>query len=222
RPASAARASSERRIRDSNTSVRDASIRPSNLCRLKRCQSLAGASGERDDRLALVAVEGLAQSGGGLVTATGRLEHLGEVGECLALFQEGVAPQREVDCFAGQAFRLGVLPARGVDERLRLPPAVLGHDVLLMAELAPAPGEQLGLVVAAERGEDASEHRRIGRQLALVADRLDPVAGVAEVRRCGLVVAGEERNLAEPSAPGGEGELTETLLRRQGDRPGLV
>ena len=153
RPASAGHGTSERRIRDSNTS--------SNLCRLKRCQSLAGASGEGDDRLALVAVEGLAQSGGGLVTATGRLEHLGEVGERLALFQEGVAPQREVDCFAGQAFRLGVLPARGVDECLRLPPAVLGHDVLLVAELAPAPGEQLGLVVAAELGEDTSEHRRI-------------------------------------------------------------
>src|SRR5438094_7767855 len=115
RPASAGRGASERRIRDSNTPVRDASVRPSNLCRLKRCESLAGASGERDDRLPLVAVEGLAQSGGGLVTATGRFEHLGEVGERLALFQEGVAPQREVDCFAGQAFHLGVLPARGVD-----------------------------------------------------------------------------------------------------------
>src|SRR3954465_8454306 len=113
--------------------------------------------------------------------ATGRLEHLGEVGERLALLQEGVAPQREVDGFASQAFRLGVLSSRGGDERQRLSPAVLGHDVLLMAELAPAPGKQLGLVVAAELGEDTSEHRRIRRQLALVADRLDSLAGVAEV-----------------------------------------
>jgi hypothetical protein len=78
------------------------------LRRLKRRESLVGTPGERNDRLALVAVECLAQGGGGLVVAGGRLEHLGEVAERLALFKGGVAPQREVDRFAGQAFRLVV------------------------------------------------------------------------------------------------------------------
>jgi hypothetical protein len=64
----------------------------SGLRRLKRGESLVGTPGERNDRLALVALECLAQGGGGLVVAGGRLEHLGEVGERLALFKWGVAP----------------------------------------------------------------------------------------------------------------------------------
>ena len=84
-----------------------------------------------------------------------------------------------------------MLPARRVRERLRLPPGLLGPDVLGIAELVSALGEQLGLVVATKGAKDASEHRRIARQLPDVADCLERVAGVAQVRRCRLVVAGE-------------------------------
>ncbi len=44
---------------------------------MKRGESLAGASGERDDRLTLATVDRIAQRCGGLFAEAGRLEHLG-------------------------------------------------------------------------------------------------------------------------------------------------
>ena len=70
--------------------------------------------------------------------------------------EEGrVAPLGPGDGLAGEALRLGVLPARRVDERLRLPPEDLRQHIVGRGELASLLGERLGLVVAAERAEEA-------------------------------------------------------------------
>ena len=89
------------------------------------------------------------------------------------------------------------MAAAGVDERLHLPPERLREDVLLVAELAAALGERLGLVVTPERAERAAQHRRVGRENAAPAAGLEQVAGPAEVSRRVLVAAGGRRDLAE-------------------------
>src|SRR5262249_20916113 len=53
----------------------------SDLRRLERRESIAGAAGERDGLLALVAVDRLAQCDRRLVAAAGGLEHLRQVAE---------------------------------------------------------------------------------------------------------------------------------------------
>jgi hypothetical protein len=57
-----------------------------------------------------------------------------------------------------------MLPTREVDESLRLPPEGLGQDVLLVAEVAAAAGERLGLLEASEAAQLPAQARREARE----------------------------------------------------------
>jgi hypothetical protein len=59
---------------------------------MKRGEPLVHTAGERDDLLAFVAVERLAELGGRLVALARGFEHLGEVGVSGALVGEAVGP----------------------------------------------------------------------------------------------------------------------------------
>src|SRR5205085_8521905 len=143
---------------------------------LEDSESFAYAAGERDDPLALVAVERLLPGCDGLVSAAGGLEHFAEMVERVALEEGRVAPLGPGDGFAGEALCLGMLPARRVDERLRLPPGDLRHHIVGRGELASLLGERLSLVVTAERAEEAPQARRILGEVAYLAARLHRVA----------------------------------------------
>src|SRR4029453_15095026 len=114
--------------------------------------------------LALVALERLLERGGGLLSAAGGVQHLGEVAERVALHVQGVRALCDRDGLAGELLRLGVLAAAGVNERLCLSPYCLPDGGRLASDLPAELGERLGLVVTSERAQKAAAHRREGRE----------------------------------------------------------
>jgi hypothetical protein len=76
----------------------------------------------REVLLLLVPFECLAECGCGFVSATGGVQHLGEVAECVALHVQRVCAFRDRDGLAGELLCFGVLFVVSVDERLQLPP----------------------------------------------------------------------------------------------------
>ena len=99
---------------------------------LERREPLAEACRERDDLLALVAVECGLPGGRRLLTPPDGLEHLRQE-ERISLVGQGVAPHRELDRPARMLLCVSVLPACRMHERLRLPPVHLRQHVLGVA-----------------------------------------------------------------------------------------
>ena len=96
------------------------------------------------------------------------------------------------------------------------------HQVVRFAELAPALGEDLGLVVPAEPAEGAAEHRGVGRQLAESTDRLECLAGFAEVACGRVVVTCDESDRSEPLPTCTRPQFAHPLIRGEGHGPCLV
>ena len=88
-----------------------------------------------------------------------------------------------------------MLPTRGVKQSLRLPPEGLGQDVLLVAEVAAAAGERLGLVEASQAAQLPAQARREGRENRQVFPLLERVARPPIVLGGSLV---EARQLPDP------------------------
>ena len=106
---------------------------------------------------------------------------------------------------------------------LHLPPEGLCADVVLLDSLATQPCRLRGLVVAAERAQLTSEHRRVSGEETKLPAGFEPLADVRQPPARVLVVIGERGDLGhDPIANPATGLFAVARIRLLGERPGVV
>src|SRR5919108_770278 len=182
------------------------------LRRLQRGEPLPHAARGGEVTLAFVAVERLLERSGRLVAAAGGGENLGEIAKRVALQVQSVGPLRVLDCLACKSYSVGMSTALGENARLHLAPQCLRQQIFVVPKVAALLGQRLRLVIAAERAERATEHRRIRREVVETVQPLEPVAEDAQVASRSLMVAGDGGGLAKfPLAPVVAGQLEQAI-----------
>jgi hypothetical protein len=90
-----------------------------------------------------------------------------------------------------------MLSPLGADQRLHLPPHVLGRNILLVAQLPAELCQGLGLLIPSEHAERAPELLRVGRERRTHTALLQPVAVHAPIAGSLLVIARQRRDLSQ-------------------------